>query len=1022
MGRLEKLVKLASMLDTVPAERLLRAAKKVARGATAPESSVVDQYLSFFSKQLAGGTHSASSQDTSIVDPELGEGTSYQDFEACAGGTCTLPDPIYDEGVLAKAVPQGVRRAYGAVHTLYKADEAEELEYVVGGYASPQVIDKEHHLITKDAMREDLPRFLAEPKYRNAMLLHCLRAGTLVKVSKGRDWRGFVPIEEINEGDEVYTHRGRLQRVLKTFCHSGPDTIMRLELENGEVVHITDQHRVLTTIGWVKAGDLTTDHVLHHLVKRGHRSWRLADSAYRQLFGRGLPNKPLSRDAAENTRKRMQQVGSSGAGAQVTATQRKGRTWEAVYGHPRPSYGGNAGKKHPNWKGGRPRKGYTWDFPDVRLAIIARDGACLVCGAIQSRTRGLAVHHIDENRANNHPDNLATLCDPCHSRVTRGTLALANGVRVLSVARESYDGLVYNLEVEEDNSYAGNGIIYHNSNVQVGEVLPQWTHPKTGQDFKTEVDDIGLFCIIRIRTDANRPPIVDQVIKDIEDGKLASFSISGDAPLESRHYTCQDGKCFWMISKIVFYEITVCELGVNQDAKLVVLSKSADARRHSCLICGGQVDKAETTLIDIAESKIHQSYTEAMDRLRALGHLTRKERIDLSDAITDALDAFRKKVESLGLDDRKVPAEDAALLAKGEVPERVRLIARIMEGLGELGDSDLRLLADDRWPSPPEGDSDSAEALKEKVEAVAEAVGEQQAVQMLDDVRQAESLQAKAGGIGDTSPTSTGAAQDYGVSVQKSAEPWEDEEISSLVQRYKRYVKAGATPEEAYDKMVEDAPPWFGTRADKFGYWLVGVHQAKQPIPNVRLRRAGEDPDRRVGDPEWTAPAFADAWMDALDDLKDRTSTVKKHETEENPEHSHDPTQAAKPRRHAPRLSKVNVKRALAAAGLEVSEHLRGHPERIGGALDPRNAGMDTHGWKLQTFAPFEEGVEMHYIPRYPGMGATETRRQQARDAVEKAFDDAVRALKDIGWDAVRSKRGRDPFTTDIITIRKRGG
>jgi len=858
-----------------------------------------------------GDTHSASAQDTSIVAPELGEGTDYQEYNAaCKGGTCSLQAALSPDGepytpeVLAKAVPQGGRGAYGAVRTLYKAEDDEEKEYVVGGYASPQVIDKEHHLITKEAMREDLPRFLAEPKYRNAMLLHCLRAGTLVKVSKGRDWHGFVPIEEINKGDEVYTHRGRLQRVLKTFCHPGPDTIMRLELENGEVVHITDQHRVLTTIGWVKAGDLTTDHVLHHLVKRGHRSWRLADSAYRQLFGRGLPNKSLSRDAAENTRKRMQQVGSSGAGARVTAAQRKGRTWEAVYGHPRPSYGGNAGERHPNWKGGRPRRGYTWDFPAIRLTIIERDGACLACGAAQSRTRGLAVHHIDENRANNHPDNLATLCDSCHSRVTRGTLALANGIKILSVTREPYDGLVYNLEVEEDNSYAGNGIIYHNSNVQVGEVLPQWTHPKTGQVFKTEVDDIGLFCVIKIRTDPNRPPIVDQVIKDIEEGKLASFSISGDAPLESRHYTCQDGKCFWLISKIIFYEITVCELGVNQDAKLVVLSKSADARRTSCLICGGKVDKAETTLIDIAESKIHQSYTEAMDRLRALGHLTRKERIDLSDAITDALDAFRKKVESLGLDDRKVPADDAALLAKewvGDAPERVKLVARIMEGLGALGDADLRLLADDHWPIPSDGDTDSAEELKEKVEAVAEAIGEEQAIRMLEDVQQADSLQVKAGGIGDSTPTSGAVTQDVGRTVSKATDetaPWEIDEVQQQVAVYERYVKRGAQTNEAYDKMLEGAPDWFGTRADEFGLFLVALHQAGLPIPQVRLRIAGEEQGERVPDPQWTAESLLDAWLEALSDYKSRLEEaprgevrlLAKHDTEENPEHSHDPT------------------------------------------------------------------------------------------------------------------------------------
>ena len=565
-----------------------------------------------------GDTHSASAQDTSIVAPETGEGTEYQEYNAaCKGGTCSLQAALSPDGepytpeVLTKAVPQGTRMAYGAVHTLYKAEDDEEKEYVVGGYASPQVIDKEHHLITKEAMREDLVRFLAEPKYRNAMLLH--------------------------------------------------------------------------------------------------------------------------------------------------------------------------------------------------------------------------------------------------------------------------------------------------SNVQVGEVLPQWTHPKTGQVFKTTVDDIGLFCVIKIRTDPNRPPIVDQVIKDIEDGKLASFSISGDAPLESRHYTCQDGKCFWLISRIVFYEITICELGVNQDAKLVVLSKSADARRTSCLTCGGKVDKAETTLIDIAESKIHQSYTDAMDRLRALGHLTRKERIDLSDAITDALDAFRKKVESLGLATRKVPADDAALLAKGEVPERVKLVARIMEGLGELGDADLRLLADDRWPTLPDGDTDSAEELKEKVEAVAEAIGEEQAIQMLEDVQQADSLQVKAGGIGDSTPTSGAVTQDVGRTVSKATDetaPWESDEVQQQVAIYERYVKRGAQPNEAYDKMLEDAPSWFGTSAKEFGLFLVALHQSGLPIPQVRLRIAGEEQGERVPDPHWTAESLLDAWLEALSDYKSRLEEaprgevrlLAKHDTEENPAHSHDPT------------------------------------------------------------------------------------------------------------------------------------
>lgn len=469
------------------------------------------------------------------------------------------------------------------------------------------------------------------------------------------------------------------------------------------------------------------------------------------------------------------------------------------------------------------------------------------------------------------------------------------------------------------------------SNVQVGEVLPEWTDPETGKTFRTEVDDVGLFCVIRVRTDRFKPPIVDQVIEDIEDGKLAAFSISGDAPLESRQYTCNDGKCFWYISEIVFYEITLCEEGVNQDARLVILSKSLDERRHTCPVCAGKITKADTTLIDIAEGKIHASYTEAMDRLRELGHLDREERIALSDAITAALEAFGKKVNALGLADRKVPADDAAIIAKfiERAPERVRLVERIMEGVSGMTDADLSLLVNDHWPEQSEMESESAEALREKVEAVAEGAGEREAIRMLEHVQEAEE---KAGSPGYAGPTTTGSMQDFGSSVisrqrprrdkcmecdkpptkevkwaegmaiawfcdecfekwkaevgedeivwvhpvkdgvvEKGvpvASPWMDDLILDEVIRYKDFLEAGAEPEEAYDKIIEEAgndKPWFGTRQDEMGYWLLHVDQDGLPIPNVRLRvDPRESGEERAPDPHWTAPSLLEVWKQSL--------------------------------------------------------------------------------------------------------------------------------------------------------------
>jgi hypothetical protein len=69
-------------------------------------------------------------------------------------------------------------------------------------------------------------------------------------------------------------------------------------------------------------------------------------------------------------------------------------------------------------------------------------------------------------------------------------------------------------------------------------VLPTWTNPETKEEFVTKVDDLGLFCVIKLRTDKYRPEICSKVEKDVREGKLASFSISGDAPFDSRRHVC----------------------------------------------------------------------------------------------------------------------------------------------------------------------------------------------------------------------------------------------------------------------------------------------------------------------------------------------------------------------------------------------------------------------------------------------------------------------------------------------------
>jgi len=75
------------------------------------------------------------------------------------------------------------------------------------------------------------------------------------------------------------------------------------------------------------------------------------------------------------------------------------------------------GPNSPIWKGG-----VTYDnrppelTPEYKQAIRRRDGfTCQLCGYTnRGKKWKLPTHHIDENRHNNHPDNMITICRACH--------------------------------------------------------------------------------------------------------------------------------------------------------------------------------------------------------------------------------------------------------------------------------------------------------------------------------------------------------------------------------------------------------------------------------------------------------------------------------------------------------------------------------------------------------------------------------------------------------------------------------
>jgi HK97 family phage prohead protease len=111
-------------------------------------------------------------------------------------------------------------------------------------------------------------------------------------------------------------------------------------------------------------------------------------------------------------------------------------------------------------------------------------------------------------------------------------------------------------------------VMTNHSNVQVGEVLKNY-RDSTGRLWKTGVDDVGFFVVIKLREDIEK---AKEVGREIRKGHLRSFSIGGQA-LEKRKRTSEEIGEYNEISKLELHEVTICEKGINPEAKFDILKQ-----------------------------------------------------------------------------------------------------------------------------------------------------------------------------------------------------------------------------------------------------------------------------------------------------------------------------------------------------------------------------------------------------------------------------------------------------------------
>lgn len=130
-------------------------------------------------------------------------------------------------------------------------------------------------------------------------------------------------------------------------------------------------------------------------------------------------------------------------------------------------------------------------------------------------------------------------------------------------------------------------VMTNHSNVQVGEVVESY-RDKTGRIWKTEVDDVGFFVVIKLRDDIEK---AKEINRGIRKGSLRSFSIGGQALQKVKKSHPELGE-FNEISKLELHEVTICEKGINPEAKFDILKQDKNNMVNN-------MDKIEKALAEL---------------------------------------------------------------------------------------------------------------------------------------------------------------------------------------------------------------------------------------------------------------------------------------------------------------------------------------------------------------------------------------------------------------------------------------
>lgn len=155
---------------------------------------------------------------------------------------------------------------------------------------------------------------------------------------------------------------------------------------------------------------------------------------------------------------------------------------------------------------------------------------------------------------------------------------MIGGYASIEIVDKQNDLITLKALQEAVNKYMENpkfrNVMTNHSNVQVGEVVKSY-RDKNGKIWKTEVDDVGFFVVIKLRDDIEK---AKEINRGIRKGTLRSFSIGGQALRKVKKQNSELGE-YSEISKLELHEVTICEKGINPEAKFDILKQEKEGTK-----------------------------------------------------------------------------------------------------------------------------------------------------------------------------------------------------------------------------------------------------------------------------------------------------------------------------------------------------------------------------------------------------------------------------------------------------------